>query len=175
MTFLDDKEDSIYMEGDILITDPCYIAKLEDDFTTGSFYRKNFDNRCLAKSTIYGDWTCGLFKHDFDDIDDLKSYMKEYIDTEQNIIGANNIGEFCADAGLCGVFYLDDVLKYNPDFDMHIEKPWCAAIIKNFKGTVHYVTIDKLIKDKLKTDKYPFRKYAFLIGIGENAFFSLQI
>lgn len=27
------------------------------------------------------------------------------------------IGKFCADAGMVAVFLLDEVLKYNPDFD----------------------------------------------------------
>jgi len=31
------------------------------------------------------------------------------------------------------------VLKYNPGFDYHIDRPWTTALIKDFKGTVQFV------------------------------------
>ena len=34
---------------------------------------------------------------------------------------------------------MDELLKYNPDFDYHINKPWTTTLIKNFKGTVQFV------------------------------------
>ncbi len=49
------------------------------------------------------------------------------------------MGEFCADAGMVGVFLLSDVLKYNPEFNTHIASPWTATVIQNFKGTVQIV------------------------------------
>ncbi len=51
------------------------------------------------------------------------------------------IGEFCADAGMVAVFKLDEILKYNPDFDYHINRPWTTTVIKDFVGKiscVHY-------------------------------------
>lgn len=68
----------------------------------------------LCDSTIYGDWSCTTFDSDT---------KKE-------------IGKFCADAGMVGVFLLNEVLKYNPDFDYHINRKWTTTLIKDFHGTV---------------------------------------
>ena len=68
----------------------------------------------LCNSTIYGDWSCTTFDTD----------TKE------------PIGRFCADAGQVAVFLLDEVLKYNPDFDYHINRPWTTTLIRDFHGTV---------------------------------------
>lgn len=68
----------------------------------------------LCASTIYGDWSCTTYN----------------IDTKEKI------GEFCADSGQVGVFLLDEVLRYNPKFDYHINRPWTTTLIKDFHGTV---------------------------------------
>ena len=68
----------------------------------------------LVNSTIYGDWSCTTFNSDTNE----------------------ELGKFCADAGLVGVFLLEEVLKYNPNFDYHISKPWTTTLIKNFTGTI---------------------------------------
>lgn len=68
----------------------------------------------LTGDTLYGDWGCTVFDSD----------TKE------------KLGEFCADAAMVGVFLLDEVLAYNPDFDYHIERPWTTCLIKDFHGTV---------------------------------------
>lgn len=68
----------------------------------------------LCESTIYGDWSCTTFNSDT----------------------KKKIGNFCADAGMVAVFLLDEVLKYNPNFDYHIERPWTTTLIKDFHGTV---------------------------------------
>ena len=60
-------------------------------------------------------------------------------ETDANTDTKEPIGSFCADAGLVSVFLLDEVLKYNPDFDYHINKPWTTTLIKDFKGTVQMV------------------------------------
>lgn len=74
-------------------------------------------NTYMTRDTLYGDWSCTIFNSDT----------------------REPIGEFCADGGLVSVFLLDEVLKYNPNFDYHIEKPWTTTLIKNFKGTVQFV------------------------------------
>lgn len=74
-------------------------------------------NRYMTRDTLYGDWSCTTF--------DLNT--KE------------EIGSFCADAGLVSVFLLDDILRYNPDYDDHLKKHWCATHIKDFKGTVQFI------------------------------------
>lgn len=65
-------------------------------------------------STIYGDWSCHTF------------------DTDKNEV----LGRFCADSGQVAVFLLDEVLKYNPEFDYHINRLWTTTLIRDFHGTV---------------------------------------
>ena len=74
----------------------------------------------ICRGTIYGDWSCTTFNSDTNE----------------------EIGEFCADAGLVAVFLLDEVLKYNPDFDYHTNKPWTTTLIKDFEGEVDFEVID---------------------------------
>lgn len=162
----------IEVDGDIIITDPCYIMKeldissrpkeeeyflyenesdypdfdaatgiseryLEDDRRFKEAYTKwcadhpedwevcgfgdNMEalgfHKYICRNTLYGDWSCTTFNTD----------TKE------------KIGEFCADGGLVAVFPLDDVLRYNPDFDYYTERPWTTTWIKDFKGTVQIV------------------------------------
>lgn len=106
-------------DGDIIITDPCYITRDDDWGTCG--YGDNMEvlgiHNYMTRDTIYGDWSCTVYNTD----------TKEAI------------GEFCADAGLVSVFSLDEVLKYNPDFDYHKERDWTTTLIPDFKGTVQFV------------------------------------
>lgn len=161
---------SMSFDGDIIITDPCYITKDRDttdepkwdDYMSRKSYRnadleaegltkeqiadimKNEFRHAreawkkahpddwevcsygdemgklglttyLTNTTIYGDWSCTTFEDK----------------TEKEL------GQFCADAGMVGVFLLSEVLNYNPKFDHHTEKPWTTTLIKNFKGTVY--------------------------------------
>lgn len=116
-------------DGDIIITDPCYIIRAEhhgtkpitDDDWGACGYGENMEalgiHRYMTRDTLYGDWSCAVFN----------------TDTEKAI------GEFCADAGLVSVFLLDEVLKYNPDFNYHKERTWTTTLIPDFKGTVQFV------------------------------------
>ena len=76
-------------------------------------------------------------------------------------IDLKNIGGFCADAGMVAVFLLDEVLKYNPNFDYHINRPWTTTLIKDFDGEVEYY-IDEAEGD------------AHIIGTGNVNFFTTQ-
>lgn len=104
--------------GDIIITDPCYIIRKNtndwDKCNYGEYMEDLGIKHYLCKSTLYGDWSCTTFDSDTKKL----------------------IGEFCADAGLVAVFLLNEVLKYNPDFDYHIERPWTTTLIKDFDGDV---------------------------------------
>ena len=106
-------------KGDIIITDPCYIIKeINSEDWDKCDFGDNMEvlgiNHYISESTIYGDWSCTTF-----DMDSKKP-----------------LGEFCADSGMVGVFSLEEVLKYNPDFDYHISRPWTTTLIKGFDGTV---------------------------------------
>lgn len=117
------------LDGDIIITDPCYIIRAEhhgttpltDNDWTAYRYGENMEvlgiRHYMTRDTIYGDWSCTV------------------LDTDTG----KEIGEFCADAGLVSVFLLDEVLKYNPDFDYHKERPWTTTLIPDFKGIVQFV------------------------------------
>lgn len=71
----------------------------------------------MTQDTLYGDWSCTTYDSDT----------------------GKEIGEFCADAGLVSVFLLDEVLKYNPEFNYHLNRPWTTTWIKDFKGTIQFV------------------------------------
>lgn len=121
----------IEFDGDIIITDPCYIIRAEhhgtkpltDDDWYACDYGSNMEalgiNTYITRDTLYGDWSCTTFNTDTNE----------------------PIGEFCADAGLVSVFLLDEILKYNPDYDDHIKNKWAATWIKDFKGTVQFVVV----------------------------------
>lgn len=108
-------------KGDIIITDPCYICKDDDWYkcNCGSYMECLGIENYICRDTIYGDWSCTTF------------------DTDTG----EPIGRFCADAAMVAVFLLDEVLKYNPDFDCHIEKPWTTTLIKDFDGEVNFEVI----------------------------------
>jgi hypothetical protein len=142
-------------KGDIIITDPCYIDRkipsenperpwdrrfLWDSrsfniFTGGGLYKHGFTSY-IWDSTLYGDWSCSTFL--------LKDSGTHKLIAE---IGNSDVGEcigrFCADAGLVGVFLLDEVLKFNPDFDYHLTKDWTTTWIKDFDGQVEYLVGNK--------------------------------
>lgn len=166
--------DLVEFNGDIIITDPCYIIKERNESTrpkwddfhpyksiyeypdydektkTSKMFSENaakldkadeiwqksnpddWDvcdcgsnmesigiHNYMTRDTLYGDWSCTTFD----------------LDTKERI------GEFCADAGLVSVLLLDEVLKYNPNFDYHKNKPWTTTLIKDFKGTVQFVVV----------------------------------
>lgn len=105
----------IAFEGDIIITDPCYIRREDDDDREIENYGLT---KFIACDTVYGDWACTTFEKDTKEV----------------------LGRFCADGGMVGIFLLREVLQYNPDFDYHIARPWTTTLIKNFNGKVwtHY-------------------------------------
>lgn len=121
--------DEVEFDGDIIITDPCYIMRAEHHGTTpiteddwaACNYGENMEalgiKNFMTRDTLYGDWGCTVYDTDSEE----------------------DIGEFCADAGLVSVFLLEEVFKYNPDFDYHKEKDWTTTLIPDFKGTVQFV------------------------------------
>lgn len=126
----------------------------------------------ISESTIYGDWGCTTYKIDEEPKDFVNSVLQalkdnledeEYGEDESSIpYEGEYIGGFCADAGLVGVFLLDEILAYNPDWKYWIEKHhWCATIIENFEGEVEYY-IDKVYKE------------AHIVGTGSINFYTNQ-
>ena len=141
-------------KGDIIVTDPCYIVKKHADLD--KLISEGFIDsirHCIIESTLYGDWSCTTYKTDKDPI----SVINQPGLISDSII----LGEFCADAGLVGVFYLDEVIKYNPAFKDKIKKnPHIATILYDFNGCISYQT-------------GPYQN-AHIIGIGNYNFYTLQ-
>lgn len=111
--------EAVEFDGDIIITDPCYVIKYEDwdKCDDGDNLEALGISTCMMRSTLYDDWSCSVY------------------DTDKR----KKIGDFCTDGGMVAVFLLDEVLKYNPSFDYHINRKWTTTLIKNFKGTVQFV------------------------------------
>lgn len=126
----------------------------------------------ISESTIYGDWSCTTYQTEKEPKELLESILRvlndnleygEYEDDESSVFcGSKDIGGFCADAGLVGVFLLDEILAYNPDWKSWIEEhSWCATIIENFEGEVEYY-IDKVNEE------------AHIVGTGSINFYTAQ-
>lgn len=130
-------------DGDIIITDPCYIIDEANDEDWekcgygGEMEALGLEN-FISADTIYGDWSC-------------TTYTK----------GSHKVlGNFCADAGQVGVFSLDEVVKYNPKYKDYVVKPWTTTLIRNFKGRVW---IEKNWRDD---DINNFYTYVKVVGRG---------
>lgn len=114
-----DSDKLTFKDEDILITDPCYIIRDDgerdwDRCHCGSNWEALGIHKYVTKDTLYGDWGCTVWNSD----------TKE------------EIGQFCADAGLVSIFSLSEVKEYNPDIEKWCEDhTWCATIIRGFTGT----------------------------------------
>ena len=122
----------------------------------------------ICESTLYGDWSCNTYKGTLDETKQARKVWNEYYLTffakynDPNISDEEKaellkdykqyakqfnteytLGRFCADAGMVCVVYLEDVLKFNPNFKQWAkEHDWCATIIEDFDGEVNYVIDD---------------------------------
>lgn len=112
---------------DLIITDPCYVIKDSDyhkwlDSDVFTRYGDNNEGESTIggmtfewSDTIYGDWSCTTLDNN-----------------------DNELGHFCADAGLVGIFKAEEIYKYNPEFFREFFlKDWCVTLISNFTGEVH--------------------------------------
>lgn len=138
--FLD--SDKKHFCGDIIITDPCYIAKENDwpDFLDDAYDGKNEIKTFIERDTIYGDWSCTTF----------------------DMITKKPIGKFCADAGMVGVFNLSEVLEYNPSFNYHIERLWTTTLIRDFDGDIWFEVEEEY------DDEYGYDYSVHVVGKGIN-------
>ena len=124
----------------------------------------------ISKSTIYGDWSCSTYQTKEEPKEFMESILRILNDNLENGEDSEDwipyegeyIGEFCADAGLVGVFLFDEILAYNPEWKSWIEEhPWCATIIEDFEGEVEYY-IDKVDEE------------AHIVGTGNINFYTAQ-
>lgn len=121
--YLEAEDRIMEFDGDIIITDPCYLSHNMSNDERRKFECCDISSYGIIgieSNTYYGDWGCTTF------VPETKV----------------KLGEFCADAGMVCVADLASVLKFNPKYNDHLEKPWCATWIKNFKGVVR-IAIDE--------------------------------
>lgn len=105
--------ESFDVDGDIIITDPCYI----DEFINPSY----------SRSTLYGDWGCSVWSFD----PSVEKAPKK---------GEKPFGEFCADSGQVCVTVLGSYARKKIENWLK-GREWCATIIDGFKGKVEYVEL----------------------------------
>lgn len=151
-------------KGDIIITDPCYIIKDNSDDWNKCGWGENMGilgfTTYISEYTLCGDWSCTTWSTPRKDVaaqlEELcelqrkqyelrKQYGEDSVQSKiyddkmfSATVDLKNIGGFCADAGMVAVFLLDEVLKYNPNFDYHINREWTTTLIKDFDGEVNY-------------------------------------
>ena len=162
----------VRFDGDIIITDPCYLMKPLDESS-----RPKWEDYMSYKSSYdYPDYDgkeSMLFKKEYDYFSKLddewrenhKSDSDKYLFDNMNEIGFSDylyhntlygdwscttfnsdtkevLGKFCADSGMVGVFLLDEVLNYNPDFKEELGSI-IVTTIKDFHGEVFFEIINE--------------------------------
>lgn len=177
-------------KGTIVITDPCYLDQgLEENLWEKSDYGDHMSvfgcSQSICKDTLYGDWSCFTYKGFEEDVKDAMEEWKEYYFTffdeyysiedeneqkeffdefetkQKEFLNKYALGQFCADAGMVCVVYLEEILKVNPNFKEWLnEHPWCATIIENFDGDIEYIVDNK--------------DDAHIIGKGNISFYTAQ-
>lgn len=109
-------------KGDIIITDPCYIIKDNSDDW----------NKC--------GWSCSTWSTPRKDVEAQLEELNTLGRARWELM--KQYGEDSVQAKIyddkIAVFLLDEVLKYNPDFDYHINREWTTTLIKDFDGEVNY-------------------------------------
>lgn len=144
--------------GDIIITDPSYVSKDIDwgesfDYDNLIIDNNHFHNY-IWEATGIGDgvWTVLCTNKILGEIE-LDNHINKVNDLinnyQENSTNTNfkNLqrefeketvwGDFCVDSGTVGVFYLDEVLNYNPSFLADFGD-WCYCIIPDFRGVVEF-------------------------------------
>lgn len=147
-------------KGDIT----CYIIKKDSEDWRKCDYGDNMAalglTNYISESTRYGDWSCSTWSTPRKDVEaqleELNALgrarwelMKQY--------GEDSVQAKIYD-DMVAVFLLDEVLKYNPDFDYHINREWTTTLIKDFDGEINYYVDDD----------------AHIIGVGNVNFFTTQ-
>lgn len=170
--------EEVQFDGDIIITDPCYVCKdrdWTDEPVYNSFFRyPNFndyedkkewetDNEAYRnahnewKKTHKSDWEICEYGEKMENLGFTNYIVRDTIYGDWSCTTYNQnkkvIGQFCADAGMVAVLLLDEVIKNNPDYKDHIENTHCVTLIKDFHGTVQTKVIKEEWTDK-KGKKY---------------------
>lgn len=110
--------------GTVVVTDPCYVfsnyagdkVKAWDLVECGDVMERIGIVHYIVEQTGYGDWD------------------NEIVDSNDT---SKSLGKFCADSGQVGVFYLEEILKANPNYPIEKEtKRGLAVCIPDFDGDI---------------------------------------
>lgn len=180
--------DRVNFYGTIVIVDPCLITQTDDEWVEGGYFdpinRKislpHF-SEYIWVDTISGD---GYWKVEHMDQIQSQIELENHIDKmfslydkcKQGYNAQNQIeleleikkrtpdnNRVLVDSGTFGVFYLNDILKYNPDF--LTDNSGSYVIIEDFVGTVEVI---------YKTPKNDIEQ-PVIIGVGNNSFYTESI
>lgn len=137
----------------LLITDPGYIAKKDDWGKSWDLDKCTIDQENITdyiwESTGQGDGSWEVYEiSGFETKESLISFVKKLtkatsLRRELLFSGYpyNQIGTFSADSGNSGVFILNEVYEYNPDWKKDIAKG-CYAEIQKYTGEVDFFRDD---------------------------------
>ena len=112
----------MYFNGDIVITDPMYIVKSEEDWHRCEYGEK------LEALNIFTYITSGNGDEFASDVISL--------DTPKRL------GEFGSDSCMVSVMLLNEVRQYHSDFDKDLGKH-CYTVIKDFDGEVQLIEMEE--------------------------------
>jgi predicted RNA-binding protein len=112
----------MYFNGDIVITDPMYIVKSEEDWHRCEYGEK------LEALDIFTYITAGNGDEFASDIVSLDTH--------------ECLGELGSDSCMISVMLLSELRQYNYDFDKDLEKH-CYTIIEDFEGEVQLVEMEE--------------------------------
>lgn len=112
----------MFFKGDIIITDPMYIVKSEEDWHRCE-YGENLE--ALTISTYITSGSGDEFASDVISLD-----------------SPERLGEFGSDSCMVSVMLLSEVRQYNFDFDKDLGKH-CYTIIKDFVGEVELFEMEE--------------------------------
>ena len=112
----------MFFKGDIIITDPMYIVKSEEDWHLCEYGEK------LEELGIFTYITAGNGDEFASDIVSLDTH--------------ESLGELGSDSCMISVMLLREVRQYNFDFDKDLEKH-CYTIIEDFEGEVQLVEMEE--------------------------------
>lgn len=123
-------------KGTIIIGDPCEMVKNDEDWQISKWGEKMH---------LIG----------------FNNYISfEFEEDRPNVINYDSkeiIGTYCTDSCMVCIVYLEELLKYNPTFNQHIEYPYNWTVIKNFDGNISV---------KIKDD------YPIVVGKGNINFYT---
>ena len=120
---------------DLIITDPCYIAKDEDWGEVFDWETFGIGDPCFSQyeweDTGYGDGSPKIFS--IPAYCDPSDYVERLRESDEDV--REDIGECGVDSGTFGVFILKEALKYNPEFLNTLPKS-CYCVIRGFTGVI---------------------------------------